>query len=160
MMWAPWLAMLTGLLMIYLEFYLPGGIMGAIGTIVLIANIVYAAGKDPSLVEIGALILMTLLGVIVVIKTALWRIKQAGPESSVYHTQDQEGYLASQYDKQLIGEAGESLTNLSPSGYILVKNQKIQAVSQVGFIPKGTKIIVVSGQGAHYIVKRQKKESH
>lgn len=151
------LILLAGLLLIYFEFYLPGGIMGLTGGVLLFSNIIYVATKSDSMIHLFAIIAATIAGLIIIVKLALNRIKKAKPGDSIYHDDDQEGYCASAYDKDIIGKEGVAMSNLSPSGYVVIEDKKIQALSQVGFIKKGEKIIAIGGQGSHVIIK--KKES-
>ncbi len=152
------LLIVAGLLMIFLEFFLPGGIMGGIGVLVLLGNIIFTALNSDSLLPVIFVIILTGGGVVAVAKIALWKIRRGDPETSVYLKKDQEGYKASQFADETIGEEGETLSTLSPSGHVLVQNVKYQALSKTGFIEKGTTIVVTGGEGAHLIVKKISKE--
>ena len=149
---------LAGFLLIYLEFYLPGGIMGITGGVLLFANIVYFAIRSPSLFQLFILVAATIVGLVVIVKLALNRIKTAKPGEGVYHDDDQEGYCASSYNEEMVGKEGKALSNLSPSGHIIVHGNKLQALSRSGFIAKDTEIVVIGGQGAHLIIKKNSKE--
>ncbi|MBB64880.1 MAG: serine protease [Waddliaceae bacterium] len=144
-------------LLIFLEFYLPGGFMGAAGAVLLVASIVFAGMSDASIVTIFIFILVAVIGLIAVIKFAMYRIQNAPPNTSVYSEGDQKGYVASEFDQELLGKEGVADSDLRPSGFILVNGQRKQAVSKVGYIPKGTPIKVLGGSGAHLIVKSQTK---
>lgn len=66
----------------------------------------------------------------------------------------QEGYVASSFEKELVGKQGEALSDLKPAGHILIEGKRHQALSKMGYLVKGTKIEIIGGQGAHLIVKK------
>jgi len=90
----------------------------------------------------------------IVVKFALWKIQTAKAGTGVYHSDDQEGYIASGFDETLIGREREVTADLRPSGYVTVDSKRYQAVSKSGYIEKGSQVQIVSGEGAHLIVKK------
>ncbi len=154
---SPFILLFLGLLLILIEFYIPGAVMGITGTFMIMASFFYFVLEGHTWIEILGFILLTILLVVGVIKFALWHIKKAGSQNSLYLQVDQEGYHAAQIDKNLIGKKGSVLSDLKPSGYILIEGKKYQAISQGEYISEGGEIIVVSGQGAYLIVKSHNK---
>lgn len=155
----PFLFLILGLLLILLEFYLPGAIMGVIGSILLIASVVLFAMQTTSpwwvlLYVVGIVIILTYM-----IKFALWKIRTAKPSRSIYLQSDQTGFQASSFDSSLIGKKGTVVTDLKPGGHILVEGKRLQAISQSGYLTKGTEIIILGGQEESLIVKQIKKDS-
>lgn len=73
-------------------------------------------------------------------------------------TEDQEGYVASQFELSVIGKIGVVVTELKPAGHIAVDGKHYQALSESGFVSKGKKVLIVGGKGAHLIVKEEKYE--
>lgn len=149
---------LGGLLMIYFEFFLPGGIMGAIGTILMILSVFILVYEN-----IGPVFLFFYVGVLIIslifcVRFALKRVKKTGASGTIYLDSDQAGFFASKYNKDLIGKTGIVSADLRPSGYIQVDGQYYQAVSKTGYLQKGTKIEVVGGQGARLICKHINKD--
>lgn len=143
-----------GFLMIFLEFFLPGGILGSTGAIFLIASIVIFALYTKS----GIALFLFILGIAALAAFMIWftlqRIKM-GKIKGIFLNSVQEGYLASEWEKELVGKDGIALSDLKPSGHILVNEKRYQAVSKTGYLEKGTKIIVIGGEGAHLIVKEK-----
>ncbi|MCH9626621.1 MAG: hypothetical protein S4CHLAM2_02470 [Chlamydiales bacterium] len=152
MNWSALLLLGVGFLMIFLEFFLPGGIMGAIGALLVLISIVLFALKAQSALAIVLYVTGSLVGMGVLIWFAIWRIK-TGRATGIFLNTAQEGYVASSFDKGLIGAEGEALSDLKPAGHILAKEKRYQAVSKTGYVVKGSKIVVVGGEGAHLIVK-------
>lgn len=149
--------LLIGLGLIFAEFYLPGGIIGVLGGLFLIASIVIFAIDSGS----PLLIILYTLGIIfavgLLIKYALWRIPRTGADRSIYLSGDQEGFQASSFDSSMIGKTGVVVTDLKPGGHIFVEGKRLQALSESGYLPKGTEVIVIRGQEESLIVKPKRK---
>lgn len=137
--------LLIGWLLIFLEFFLPGGILGTLGGAIVVLSMIVAAGSSSALFTIGFAILAG-IGVWLIIRFALHRITHS---SSLYSGEDQQGFVASDVDQAVVDQEGVALTDLKPSGHVEVLGNRYQAVSQSGYINQGTKIIVTGGQGAH-----------
>lgn len=155
----PFLLLFIGLLLILIEFYIPGAIMGVLGSIFVLVSILLFASQTNSLLAIVFFVLGTLVCVGLLIRFALWRIVRAKPEYSIYLNKDQEGYQASSFDREAIGKTGVVLSDLKPGGYILIDGKQHQAISLTGYISKGELVEVVSGQEESLIVKISNKEA-
>lgn len=142
-----------GLLMIFLEFYLPHGVMGVIGALTLLCSIVLFAADfhSPLLIILYVAAVAVLLYYLFLF--ALWRIKSAPPERSVYLQSDQEGYVASEFDKSAIGKIGVVDSDLKPGGHIRIEGKRHLAISLSGYISRGEEVLVVGGEGESLTVK-------
>lgn len=149
----PFILLAIGLLLVLFEFYLPGGIMGTIGALTVLASIVLFALNSESPLYTLLFILGSCTALAFLVKFALWRIRHAEPGYSVYSDQDQEGFHASKYDESAIGKSGVASTDLRLGGRILIDGKRHSALSQSGYIIKGTEIEVIAGQGETLIVK-------
>lgn len=144
---------IIGLLLVYVEFFVPGGVAVVIGGFFLITSVVWFGIQttDPTWSFVYLFIVIVL--VILVCKLALRHIRASAKKHTWYADQDQEGYIATSFDKDLIGKTGTSLSNLKPSGHILIEGKQVQALSEEGYIEEGTKVQVTGGRGSHLIVK-------
>ena len=149
---------IAGLVLIHFEFFLPGGIMGVIGGLLLVSGVVAFLFAESRPVALILFIISSLVLLYANIKLALYFIRKTGKKGYVFLDSDQEGYQASAFQKQLIGKRGTALSDLKPSGHICVEGKYLQATSGTGYVDKGACVEVVSGQGAHLIVKEIKKE--
>lgn len=145
---------LAGLLFIFLEFFLPGIVMALIGALLLLASsflfYLYSSG-DLSLTFLYLIVLAA--GTWLTIRLAITAVKATGKKGTVLLASDQEGFQASLFPKECIGKIGIAATDLKPSGHILVGEIALQALSNEGYIEKGTPIQILGGQGSHLIVK-------
>lgn len=142
---------LLSLALIYFEFFVPGGILGVLGGLFLLLSTLLFIWVHPQLYWVLLYLVVAVLLVVMVIRLALAAVKK---RPSLYAAQDQEGFVAADFDPHLIGEVGEAVTNLSPSGHIEIKGMRYQAVSESVFIKKGDSVKIISGEGARYKVRK------
>ncbi len=157
MFW-PILLLMCGLVLVFIEFYLPGAILGTIGAILLVLAVVFFALQATALWPVLLFFLVTVGLVVLTIKFALWSIRAARPDRSIYSRHDQEGFQASAFESSLVGEQGIVDADLKPAGFILIEGKRYQALSKTGYLPRGVEVVVTGGEGAHLVVKRIKKE--
>ena len=143
---------LLSLILIYLEFFVPGAILGILGGVGFCLSILLFIWESANLWQIIAFSVVLVVFLILTIKMALWKLKR---QPAMFAKEDQSGYLASEYDKELIGLSGEALTDLKPSGHIAVGGKKCQAVSESLYIKKGESVKIVGGEGARLIVRKK-----
>jgi len=146
------LLLVAGLILVFLEFFLPGAVLATLGVISLLASAVLVFIDYP--LQWGFLYLLgVLLLVFATCKCAIWKLKHSKIRGDFYSGQDQEGYSASSFDSSLIGKEGIVSTELKPAGHIVVEGQVYQALSETGFISKGAVVKIVGGRGSHLIVR-------
>lgn len=145
--------LVISLWLVYLEFFLPGGIMGTAGAVGFLGSLVVAAQEAPNLAVLFLFFIVAATGLLLTFRTALARVRKGKQENSVYLSGDQEGYRAPKFDESLVGQKGKAACDLRPSGYILLNGVRHQAVSRSGFVKEGQEIEVVGGEAGHLIVK-------
>jgi membrane-bound serine protease (ClpP class) len=154
----PYLLLALGFVLIFLEFFLPGAILGITGSVFVVISIFLFASQTTSGLWVLVYIIAIIIALAYLIRLALWKIRHSKSKYSIYLDSDQEGYVASSFDTSAIGKTGIVLSDLKPGGYILIDGVQHQALSQSGYITKGSEIEVISGQEESLIVKRIKKE--
>ena len=156
-----------GIILIALEiFVIPGfGIAGILGGIFafiglflsMINNINFNfehVETEPLLVALST----TTLAFFVGIGLSLWLTSKfwgrgAFHRLSLESSQMKEkGYVAVEINDTIINQTGKALSDLRPSGKIIIDDNIYDAVSIVGHIPKGSAIKVVRQEGAQYYV--------
>lgn len=142
---------LFSLILIYLEFFLPGAILGIFGGVGLFLSILLFLWESAHLWQIISFVVLICFCLVLTVKLALWKLKQ---KPAFFAKQEQSGYVASEFDSALIGKCGEALTDLKPAGYVQVEGARCQAVSESLYIKKGDSIKVVGGEGARLIVRK------
>jgi membrane-bound ClpP family serine protease len=142
----------VGLLLIFLEFFLPGAVLAVMGTLALLTSLGLFFAYYPAFWGI-LYMLALLLAVFAICKLGMWRIHRSKKTGNFCNAQDQEGFLASSFDVSLIGKEGIVSTELKPAGYVLIEGKLYQALSETGFIAKGAPIKVMGGKGSHLIAR-------
>jgi membrane-bound serine protease (ClpP class) len=148
---------LTGLFLIFLEFFLPGAIMAIGGGLLLLISLFFFHMSDPRPFSLFVYAVSLLSATLLVVRIALWKIKAS--KKGIISDGSQEGFQASIYPKELIGKTGVAATDLKPSGHVWIGDRNFEALSKSGYIDKGTQIQVLSGQGSHLLVKLFNEET-
>ena len=141
---------LVGFFLVYLEFFFPSGILGVMAAASLIASILVFIFQGYAWGWSAFYTISLLIATGFICKLALSKVKK-----KVSLNQTQEEFVAVSYDKNLIGKEGVVLSDLKPSGHILIEDRRLSAFSESGYISKDTLIIVTGGRGSMLIVKQK-----
>lgn len=147
----PYIMASFGILLIFLEFYLPGAILGISGAFLLLFSYFALIREGAGPIEILLFILVTIGAVTLLIRYLLWAIPRE--KRGIYLSGDQAGYVSSTFDKNAIGKKGIVATDLKPGGFIIVNGSQQAAISLSGYIEKGNQVFVISGEGDSLLVK-------
>lgn len=139
------------------EVFIPGGIIGMIGAISLLAACgfaLFAFGLSTGLLIAFLLIFITLGGFI------LWLVRM--PNSKIGTRFSLQATLSSpQTDKApnpLIGVHGNAETDLRPSGFARINGQKMDVVTARGYVEKGSNVLVTEVHGSRVVVREASAE--
>lgn len=142
-----------GFVLIAAEIFIPGGILGVVGVIaLLIAGLLGFSvfGLSGGLLSaIGLLIGGTVF-------LGLW-VKYC-PQSFFgrWFTLKEDGRDFKSYDNHLdalLGQSGVAHTDLRPAGIALIGQQKIDVLSEAGFVTRGTPVKVIQVAGNRVVVR-------
>ncbi len=146
---------IVGIGLILLEFFIPGGIIGIVGFIAILASLFLASG-DVELM--GKSIFIAMLAAFLV---AVILIKFFGKRFTAFDrlvlfdsTSTEKGYISNVNRVELIGKEGILLTALRPAGTALVDGERIDVVSEGSFINKGTAVKIVKVEGSRVVVRQ------
>ncbi|MBS4170841.1 NfeD family protein [Neochlamydia sp. AcF95] len=152
---SPLIFLVLGFILIFIEFYLPGALMGIIGGICILASFSMFARQTESFLLFILYVMGSGVALAFLIKFVLWRIRTEKPQHSIYSADTQDGYRAVDYDASTIGKSAVVLTDLKPGGFIIVEGKQQPAISQEGYLAKGTKVLVISGNESNLIVRKE-----
>ncbi|MFN4110751.1 MAG: NfeD family protein [Ignavibacteria bacterium] len=146
------LLLIAGLILIILEILiLPGMVVGFIGVLLLIVSVIIAFREAGF--EVGILLILAILFLIIILFYIMKKLKVLNR-----FILDQENKIISKNlfnsSQTLIGETGIALTDLKPSGFILIENRKYDALSEAEFILKDSKVKVISLNAFKLVVKK------
>ncbi|ULT55719.1 nodulation efficiency protein NfeD [Neobacillus drentensis] len=144
----------AGILLIFLEFFLPGAIAGTLGFTALLLSL-FLAGEDA--LQMGVSIL---IAIAVSIFIFFLMIKTLGKKLVLFNkmvlsdsARKEDGYVSNINRTDLLGMEGRALTVLRPSGTIVINNERVDAVTEGGFIEKNAQVKVVKVEGARIVVR-------
>jgi len=158
------LVVLIGLLLILLEaFFIPGfGIPGIAGIAFILWGLYLLLLPDVPVGEevlsqaSNGLIIGIIGGIIglFLLFRAMTRTKFWRDLTSPDIQKKEDGYVASFGWEKLVGEKATTETDLHPSGWIVVNNERIFAISEGSFIEKNMKVIILSVDGNRVVVRK------
>jgi membrane-bound serine protease (ClpP class) len=156
--WMPALMVIAGLLFIAVEvFLIPGhGVAALLGLMAVLAGIVLSLmgpfpGPADVAIAIGAVVSsMTLMGVAV---WGLYSRMRAGDPLLGGMLRRDEGYIAALPRPELEGIDGIALTDLRPAGTAEVAGERLDVVSEAGWITAGTPVRVLRAEGYRHVVR-------
>ncbi|WP_369813699.1 nodulation protein NfeD [Halolactibacillus sp. JCM 19043] len=151
--------LIIGAALIVIEFFVPGGILGGLGTMSIIVSLFMATDN------IFALSLSLLIAITLTILVAVYLYKRIGLQKGLLRhiiLADREtvdkGYVSSVSREQLVGLKGRALTPLRPSGTGLFEGERLDIVSVGNFIRQNDPIEIISVNGSRIVVQRIEEE--
>ena len=151
-MWLVIILFVAGLTLLFSEFLLPGGFLGVIGGLMVIASVVVGWMRFPEYGlfifggEFIGVVLGLVLGFYVMTKTGMYNRLVMGDEQV-----KEAGYFSPSEDPALVGRIATVQTALRPAGSILCDGKRIDAVSEGTFIDAGKAVRVIEVEG-HRVV--------
>lgn len=149
------LLFLLGIVLLAVEVIVPGGIIGAVGGLMMFGGCVLAFKDFGALGGcVGIAVALLLAGTTfyfefrILPKTAVG--KRAFLHSEITGTSAALGEEA----RSLIGRSAEALTMLSPSGYIRIDGKRYEAFCQNGQVPAGASLEVIGADNFRLIVSQ------
>ncbi len=153
--------LIIGVALIVIEFFVPGGILGGLGTMSVIVSLFMATDN------IFALSLSLLIAITLTILVAVYLYKRIGLQKGLLRyiiLADREtvdkGYVSSVSREQLVGLTGRALTPLRPSGTGLFEGERLDIVSVGNFIKQNDPIEIISVNGSRIVVQRIEEEEN
>ncbi len=134
-----------------LEIFVPGGILGILGAISLVAASVYAfQAFGPSLgMLVSALLLVGTLAAFMGWLVLLPKTRMGRRMALATDLRDSK---SAPDDESLVGQRGVAETELRPSGYARIGGKRLDVVSSRGFIEIGTPVEVLEVHGMRVVV--------
>lgn len=144
----------VGIVLILLEFVLPGGIIGLIGLGAILTSF-FLAGSSMMVISIS--LLVALVATIIV---SIILVKIFGKKLHVFKkiilfdsTNSESGYVSNKNRDDLIGKQGIALTTLRPSGTAIINDERLDVVTQGNYIERNTRVEVIKTEGSRIVVR-------
>lgn len=139
--------LVTGLFLIAAEIFIPGGILGVLGSFFLFAAIVLSFSafdtQTALLVSIGTIVLS---GIIIGLAMKLFPKSRMG-KGLILEKDASRFKSADQTLDHLLDKKGITETPLSPAGIATIDNERVDVISESSWIDDGTPIHVIHIEG-------------
>lgn len=149
---------LSGLILIFLEFFLPGAVMAIGGILLLLSSVLALHMENATGLELVGFILGLSGLVFLTIRLAICVLQSIKNKGTIVLQSDQEGFQASSVPVDVINCIGIADTDLGPSGHVIVNKQRFCAVSQDGYLDKGSCVKVIGSSGSSLVVELNRTE--
>ncbi|WP_458412454.1 NfeD family protein [Schinkia sp. CFF1] len=150
---------IVGIVLIILEFFVPGGIMGILGIVSIIASLLLAANN------IEHMIYSILIALVVTIIAMVILFRRFGYEKGIFRrvilfdsTSSEKGYVSNLTRSDLIGMEGITITPLRPSGTAVFNDERLDVITEGSFINSNKKVEIIKAEGSRIIVREIKNE--
>ena len=148
---------IIGLILVVAEFFVPGGIVGILGGVLIIGSLLFAG---ESFVHMAYSILIAM---VIAITGMVILMKFFGKKLHMFNrlvlrdaTTTEEGYVSNTNRIELIGKQGQSLTPLRPSGTVVIDNERIDVVTEGSYVDAGKPVEVIKVEGSRIVVREIK----
>lgn len=145
---------ILGVIFIVLEIFVPGGILGVLGLGAVITSFFLATGN---IVETGISLLIAMV-VTVVAMVLLFTV--FGKRIRLFDriilrdsTNTEQGYVSNVSRIELVGQEGVTLTPLRPAGTAVIKEERIDVVTEGSFIGSNKRVRIVKAEGPRIVVR-------
>ncbi len=144
----------AGAVFLGLEVFVPGGVVGAIGVLLLLWAAVVALNTVCGALGVVLAVLALLVGCIM-----LFMVVKLFPNSFVgrnlsLETDMKESHAADQTLADLLGSEGVSSTVLRPSGFVELKGKRVDVVTRGENVEQGARVRVVEVEGSRVVVEK------
>jgi len=146
-----------GIILLVIELFVPGGILGFLGFGSIILSILLAGENVYSMaINLIIAILVAVMAMVILVKIFKKRIRLFDKIVLKDATTTEQGYISNQSRTDLLNRTGITITPLRPSGTIMIDNERIDAVTEGGFIAAGSNVQVVEVEGVRVVVREIK----
>lgn len=150
---------IIGIVLIFAEFFLPGGIAGIIGLALIIGSILLAGGNVVNMgISIFIALIVAILGMVIIVKFFGKKINMFNKMILTDATDTEHGYVSNVNRVELLGKLGKSMTPLRPSGTIMLEGERIDAVTEGGYVDSGKVVKVIKVEGSRIVVREAREE--
>ncbi len=144
----------VGLVLIAVDFYLPGFVLGSIGILMMLGALPLCYRQYGLTGTAGLFLFEVIIGG----ATAYVSVKYvphtaAGRKMILSHNQTAMR-ASSQPASELVGQSGVAQTLLRPSGMAMFDGKRLDVVAESGIIERGSPVKVVAVEGTRVVVRK------
>lgn len=153
--WTALALFVVGLILLVIEGMVPGfGLPGISGIIFVVGGTILAMDTfTTAILSLSIAIIITTIVTIILMKLGF---KSKMLDKIILNTQHdtEKGYVSGDSKEDYLDKEGKTLSELRPSGYVDIDGERIDALSEGGYIPKNTLVKVIRVEGSKIFVRR------
>lgn len=143
-----------GVIFIVLEIFVPGGILGVLGLGAVITSFFLASANIVSMgISLLVAMFVTVVAMIVLFTVFGKRIRLFDRIILRDSTNTEQGYVSNVSRIELVGQEGVTLTPLRPAGTAVIKEERIDVVTEGSFIGSNIRVRIVKAEGPRIVVR-------
>lgn len=153
--------LIVGIALLIIELFVPGGILGLAGVASIVVSLILS-GND-----VGFMAMSILIAFIVTVIASVIMFKFFGYEKGILRhiilsdsTSTDKGYVSNENRLELVGQIGKTITPLRPSGTAVINDDRLDVVTEGGFIGENQRVKVIQASGSRIVVRLVEEESH
>lgn len=147
-----------GIILIILEFFVAGGILGFFGVASIIVALLMSGYK------LSHMTMSVAIAFVAAITVAIILYKWIGTERGLFkklilrdRTMSDEGYVSYDDRSELVGKEGITVTPLRPAGTAIIDDNRLDVVSEGNFIEANQKVVIIHVEGVRIVVRENNK---
>jgi membrane-bound serine protease (ClpP class) len=153
--WTSLALFVTGLILLVIEGIVPGfGLPGISGIIFVLVGIILAMNSfGVALLSMSIAIIITTIVTMILFKLGF----RSNILNSIILTtkhEEQKGYVSTDNKREYLNKEGKTVSGLRPSGFMDIDGERIDVLSDEGYIPVDTLVQVVRVEGSKIFVRR------
>lgn len=156
--WQSILILVLGIILLLLELILPGGIVGILGFAAIILSLL-SSGADTMHMAYAILtaLITAVLGMVIMMKLFGKKLNMFNKMVLNDSTDTEKGYVSNKNRTELLGLEAVTTTPLRPSGTAMIGDERIDVVTEGGYIEAHKKVTVIKVEGVRIIVRESHK---
>ena len=153
------LLFIVGLALVIAEFFVPGGIVGVLGGVLILLSLILAgANMMQMILAIFIALVVAIIGMVILMKFFGKKLHVLNKLILKDATTTEEGYVSNVNRTELLGKVGKTITPLRPAGTMLFGSERIDVVSEGGYVDAGEHVEIIKVEGSRIVVRPTEKE--
>lgn len=143
-----------GFILLIAEFFVPGGVVGIIGLVLILGSVLFTGANFVHMAySILIAMIIAVIGMVIVMRFFGKKLHVFNRLILTDATTTEEGYVSNVNRIELIGKVGITITPLRTAGTISIGNERIDVVSEGGYIDAGKQVEVIKVEGSRIVVR-------
>jgi len=153
------LLFIVGLALVMAEFFVPGGIVGILGGLLILLSLILAgANMMQMIIAIFIALIVAIIGMVILMKFFGKKLHVLNKLILLDATTTEEGYVSNVNRTELLGKVGKTLTPLRPAGTMLFGSERIDVVSEGGYVDAEKHVEIIKVEGSRIVVRQTEIE--